>query len=77
MSQKKRELKDSVTKRDLVIAISIIIFMLTTAILSYFFGDYGVLKYISGGEKLFRFWIIIGLFILCLAWIVRIKERRK
>jgi hypothetical protein len=77
MSDRKRDLKDSVTKRDLIIASIVAAFILLTAILSYFYGDYGILRYISGGEKLFRFWIIVGLIILGIECFLRIRKKRK
>ena len=79
MNDKKRELKNRVAKRDLIIAIVVVSFILITAVLSYYYRDYGILKFISGGEKLFRFWIIVGLIILGIAGVIRIKKggRRK
>lgn len=77
MNDKKRELKDSVTHRDILIAGIVVAFILITAILSYFYGQYGILIYISGGEKLFRFWIIIALIILGVEGIIRVRKRRK
>jgi len=79
MNDKNRELKKRVTKHDLITAIVVVSFILITAVLSYFYGDYGILKYISGGEKLFRFWIIVVLIILGIAGVIRIKKgyRRK
>lgn len=71
----KRNKKENVTKQDLFIALIVIGFILTTAILSYFCGEYGILKYIAGGEKLFRFWIIIGAVILGLECIKRFIKK--
>ena len=77
MKNKKRELKDRVTKRDLIIAGAIIAFMIISAILSYFCGSYGFLRHISGGEKLFRFWIVVVLIVLVIEVIVRGIKRGK
>lgn len=77
MSDKKRELKDRVIKRDLIIAGVVAAFMIITSILSYFYGNYGILRFISGGEKLFRFWIIVILIILSIEGITRFIKRQK
>lgn len=77
MSDKKRELKDRVIKRDLIIAGVVAAFMIITSILSYFHGNYGILRFISGGEKLFRFWIIVILIILGIEGITRFIKRQK
>ena len=77
MSDKKRELKDRVIKRDLIIAGVVAAFMIITSILSYFYGNYGILRFISGGEKLFRFWIIVMLIILGIEGITRFIKRQK
>ncbi len=77
MSDKKRELKDRVIKRDLIIAGVVAAFMIITSILSYFYGNYGILRFISGGEKLFRFWIIVILIILGIEGITRFIKRQK
>ena len=77
MSDKKRELKDRVIKRDLIIAGVVAAFMIITSILSYFYGNYGILRFISGGEKLFRFWIIVILIILGIEGITRFMKRQK
>lgn len=77
MNNKKRELKNNVTKRDVIIAVAVIAFMIISAVLSYFYGNYGYLKYISGGEKLFRFWIVVVLIILAIEGIRRVTKRIK
>lgn len=77
MNNKKRNLKDNISKRDLVLSVIVISFILITAILSYFFGEYGILRYIAGGERLFTFWIIVGIVILGLEGIIRLKKKIK
>ena len=64
-------------KRDVVIALSAVGFMLVTAILSYFYGHHKVLKFIAGGERLFRLWIVVLLVVLGVEGILRIIRKRR
>jgi hypothetical protein len=77
MDQKNRELRNKVTRGDLISAALVVGFMIVTAILSYFYGDYGILRFIAGGEKLFRFWILVGAVIFVIYGISRLRRWNK
>jgi hypothetical protein len=77
MNHSKRDLGDNVTKREVIIASIVVCFMLVTAILSYFYGHYKFLRLIAGGERLFRFWIVVILILLGIEGILRIIRRHR
>jgi len=77
MEQEKRDLRAKATKRDVIAALFVLGFIIITAILSYFYGNYGILRFIAGGEKLFRFWILVGVVIFGVYGVSRIRRRNK
>jgi len=71
----KRNLKGPVETKDIIIAVLVVSFMITTAIISFCFDQYEFFNFISSKEKLFRFWVVVFFILLILAGIEKLISR--